>query len=213
VGDERGDVGQLGLFGAQELAARGDVEKQVAHGDGGAGQADAFADGQDAPAGDLHARAGGLFRRAGLDDHAGDAGDGRQGLAAEPQRGDGFQLLDARDLRGGVPLQRKQRIVTQHTAAVVGDADQAPAAAFGFHADVVSAGVERVLEQLLHHGSRTFDHLSGGDLVGDLVAENVDAAHAEKGGRRERARLSILGVLRAQSMTMPRSSNSVPSRC
>ena len=40
-----------------------------------------------------------------------------------------------------------------------------------------SAGVERILQQLLDHRSRPVDDLSGSDLVRYLVGKNVDAAH------------------------------------
>ena len=36
------------------------------------------------------------------------------------------------------------------------------------------AGVDRVLDQLLHHARRTFHHLAGGDAVDDLFGELAD---------------------------------------
>ena len=74
-------------------------------------------------------------------------------------------------------LEGEQRIVAHHAATVVHDADELAAAAFDLDADAGGAGVERVLEQLLDHGRGTVDHFAGGDLVGDLVGEYVDAAH------------------------------------
>ena len=57
------------------------------------------------------------------------------------------------------------------------DADQPPPAGFHFDAQVRRAGVERVLQQLLDHRSRPLHHFAGGDLIGDLVGKNADAAH------------------------------------
>ena len=41
------------------------------------------------------------------------------------------------------------------------------------------ARVERVLDQLLHHGGRALDHFPRRDLVGDGVRQNGDAGHGE----------------------------------
>jgi hypothetical protein len=76
-----------------------------------------------------------------------------------------------------VTLEGEQRVIAHHAAAVVHDADELAAAAFDLDADTGGAGIERVFEQLLDHGRRTVHHFAGGDLVGDLVSEYVDAAH------------------------------------
>ena len=74
-------------------------------------------------------------------------------------------------------LKREQRVVAGHAPAIVGDADQASAAGLNLDADAGGAGIERVLQQLLDDGGGAVDDLAGGDLVGDLVGENVNAAH------------------------------------
>src|ERR1019366_1616009 len=104
-------------------------------------------------------------------------GNGRQGFAAEPQGGNRKQILDVAQLAGGVALEGQQRIVAQHAAAIVDDADQPAAAGFHFHAHFHRAGVEGVFEQLLDHRGGTLHHFSGGDFVGDLVGKDADAAH------------------------------------
>ncbi len=74
-------------------------------------------------------------------------------------------------------LEGQKSIVAIHAVAVVGDANQLPAAGFNIHPNAIRAGIERILEQLLHHRRRAVDDLAGGDLVGDLIGENTDAAH------------------------------------
>ncbi len=74
-------------------------------------------------------------------------------------------------------LEGQQRVVAIHAAAVVADADQLPAAGLDFHANAGGAGVERVLEQFLHHRSRPVHHFARGDLVGHLVRKNSNAPH------------------------------------
>src|SRR5580704_12350817 len=60
---------------------------------------------------------------------------------------------------------RKLEVGPAHALAVVGDADQAAAAAVGEHVDAARAGIERVLDQFLDHARRTLDHLAGGDAI------------------------------------------------
>ena len=74
-------------------------------------------------------------------------------------------------------LKGQQGIVAHHAAAVVGDANELAPPALDRDHDAARAGVERILQQLLHHRCRPIDDLAGGDLVGHLVGEYVDAAH------------------------------------
>src|ERR1700736_1335636 len=62
-------------------------------------------------------------------------------------------------------VDREFEIGAAHALAVVGDADQAAAAAIGEHVDAGRAGIERVLDQFLDHARRTLDHLAGGDAI------------------------------------------------
>ena len=71
-------------------------------------------------------------------------------------------------------LDREREVGARHAAAVVGDADQAAAAAVGHDLDPRRAGVERVLDQFLDHARRPLDHLAGGDAVDDGLAELAD---------------------------------------
>ena len=71
-------------------------------------------------------------------------------------------------------LDREREVVARHAGAVVGDADQPPAAAVGHDLDARRAGVERVLDQFLDHARRPLDHLAGGDAVDDAFGELAD---------------------------------------
>ena len=77
-------------------------------------------------------------------------------------------------------LEGQQRIVAIHAVAVVGDANQLASARFNFDADAIGAGVERVLQQLFDDGGGPIHHLAGGNLIGDLVGKNADAAHGKR---------------------------------
>ena len=64
-------------------------------------------------------------------------------------------------------LEGQQRIVVRHAMAVVDDANHALAAGFDFDANGFRAGVQRILEQLLHDGRGALDDFAGRDAVGD----------------------------------------------
>ncbi len=73
-----------------------------------------------------------------------------------------------------MPLDGERQIGGTHAAAVVGDADQREPAGRRHHLDVGGAGIERVLDQLLHHAGRPLDHLAGGDAVDGLRSQLAD---------------------------------------
>ena len=79
------------------------------------------------------------------------------------------------DFRGGVALDGEREILGAHAAAVVDDADEPPPALLDGDVDARRAGVERVLDELLHGGGRTLDHLAGGDAVDEKGIETADA--------------------------------------
>ena len=77
-----------------------------------------------------------------------------------------------------MPLEGQQRVVAAHAMPVVDDADELAATGFNLHADAGGAGVKGVLQQFLDDRCGTLDHFAGGDLVGDLVGKNSNAAHS-----------------------------------
>ncbi len=179
VRDQRGDVRDFGLLGAQEFLARRNVVEQVAHGDdGAAGERGVFA-AQDLAAREFDCGADGFFARARFEQQPRYRRDGRQRFAAESQRGDGEQIFHVGKFAGGVALEGQQRVVAHHAHAVVGQANQAAAAGFDIQTKFGGPGVERVFEQFFDDAGGALDHFSGSDFIGDVVGENADAAHSE----------------------------------
>ena len=177
VGDEGGDVGEFGLIGAEELLAGGDVEEEIANGDDGAIGKAGFVAANHLAAVNFNDTAGGFFRRVGLEREAGDAGDGGQRFAAETERGDGEEVFDARQFRGGVALEGEHGVIAQHAAAVIGDTEQAAAAGLGFDGDGGGTGVERIFEEFLDDGGGPLDDFAGGNLIRNGVREDANSAH------------------------------------
>ena len=68
-------------------------------------------------------------------------------------------------------------VIGIHAVAVVGDGDQALSGAFNFHCNSFCVRIESVFHQLLHHRCRTFNDLSRGNLVADMIRQDFDDAH------------------------------------
>ena len=99
--------------------------------------------------------------------------DRRQSLTAEAERTDRDEIVVG-ELRGGVTLDRKRKIGARHAVAIVGDANEPPAAAVGEHIDAAGAGIERVLDEFLDHARRPLDHLARGDAVDNGLGQLAD---------------------------------------
>src|SRR5690606_22403375 len=75
---------------------------------------------------------------------------------------------------GSVTLDGERKILARHAGAVVTDADEAPAARLDHDLDGRGAGIERVLDELLHGCRRPLYHLAGGNAVDQ---DRVETAH------------------------------------
>ena len=225
LGDEPRDLGGLGAVRLQELAARGHVVEEVGDLDDGAFRRAGLARGVDHAAGHPHLDPARGAAGAGAQQQARHRGDARQGLAAEPQRGDGREVLDPPDLAGGVPLEGEPRLVGGHPLAVVLHPHETLAAQLDGDRDPRRPGVERVLDQLLDHRRGALDHLAGGDLVRQLGRQPHDARRAVfldlvgRGRRRgvgghgvfNRAPIKDCRILPCSS-TRPERTSTLPSR-
>ncbi len=196
VGDEGGDVGELRLLGFEEFAPGRSVEEEVTDGDGGADGDASGVGAEDVAAGDLDEGArvfqrsaagvgwsgsGQIFEGCGgssLERDSSDGGDGGEGLAAEAESRDGEEVIGGAELGGGVSLKGEEGVIANHADAIIGDADKLAAASLNVDTDSGGLGVEGVLKELLDDGGWTFDDLASGDLVGYLIGEDMNAAHA-----------------------------------
>src|SRR5439155_203735 len=88
--------------------------------------------------------------------------DGGQRLAAEPERRHADQVRGLANLARGMTRQRELRIGAAHARAVVADSNQALPTILDVDADRAGAGIECVLDQLLHHRPGPLDHLARG---------------------------------------------------
>ena len=183
------DVAGLGVFRAEEFAAGGEVVEEGADFDLGAGGVAAIADVVDFAGVDGDLRAGEGAVLACGEAEAGDAGDAGEGLAAKAERGDGGEVEAGAYFAGGVALEAEEGVVAVHACAVVCDADHRASAGADHHLDFACLGVEGVLDELFYHGGGALDDFSGGDLAGDVLWKEGDAAHGDRPRARRRCRL------------------------
>jgi hypothetical protein len=95
---------------------------------------------------------------------------------AETNGRDRLQLVQRRDLAGGMALERQRQLGGRDAAAVVLDDDAAHAAGHQLDEDIPGAGIQRVVHQLAHDRGRALDDLAGGDLADQLVGQFADRA-------------------------------------
>ncbi len=168
-----GDGAGLGLVALEEGEPRRRRREEIAHLDAGAGRL--------RPGPHLALAAGiDLQHVAGLgacgprgDGEQRHRGDGGQRLATEAERTDAGEIA-VRKFGGGVALHRQFEVGGIHAGAVVDNADQSASASLDGHLDAPRAGVERVLDQLLHRRGRPLHHLAGGDAVDQHAVEPAD---------------------------------------
>jgi hypothetical protein len=174
-----GDMARLGARLLQELEPRRRREEQLAHFHpcalrmrGGPRLALGAAVDLETPGGIGAGRPRG-------DGEAADRGNRGQRLAAKTQRADVGQVVVGQ-LGGAVALDRKTKLVGRHADPVVDHGDERAATLLQGHRDTPRAGIERVLDQLLHGARRTLDHLACGDAVDERrgqATQGADGAH------------------------------------
>ena len=173
------DVAALGVFRAQEFSARRQIVKKRTHFHLRAGRFAAFAHDVDLAAVYHDLGAGDGIRFARRQAKTRNAGDARQRFAAKSERADGFEIGSRADFARGVPFEREQRIVAIHAGAVIDHANERNSAAPNQDVDLARAGVDAVLDQLLHDGSGPLHHFAGRHLAGDGFGQQSNTAHGD----------------------------------
>ena len=184
--DEPLHLCELGPLGAQELAARGYVEEELAHLDRRALGVRRWRGTREHSVRGCYGVAGLRASRTGDESDTRHRGDRGQRFAAEPERAHRLQVLDARKLARRVMRKRELELIARDPGAVVAHAAKRDASGLDFDLDAARVGIQAVLDQLLHHRRRPFDDLAGRDLVNELFGQDPDGhASGPRGGGRE----------------------------
>ncbi len=177
VRHERSDVPQFRGLGFKKIAPRRHAVEKIGHADRGSRRKPFRLDAHQLAAGKLDARSLLFLRRARLQQQARYRRDRRQRFPAKPERCNREQIVGRAQFRRSVPLERQQRIVLRHAAAVIDHANHPLAAGFHLNANRLRTRVERVLEQFLDHGRRPLDYLARGDLVRNVLRKYAYSCH------------------------------------
>ena len=172
-----GAMGVFGVFGFQEFAPRGRVEKKFAHFHRGAfGVRRRIDRAQNAIFGTDFVCVRQIGGAAGQRQarYGGDAG---QPFAAKAHAADVFQIVQLFDFAGGVARECQGKVVGVDAAAVVGHADELDAAARQFHADMRRPRVQAVFHDFFECGGGAFHHFAGGDLIDEMVGQGMNTVH------------------------------------
>ena len=116
--------------------------------------------------------------------HHGDRRDRGQGLSAEAQGADRFQLLGRGKLARRVPLDGKEEILSIHPLPVVRDPNEGPPPCFQLRCYCLGTGVEAVFGQFLENRSRALDDFSRSDPVRQDLRKDDDFPHRAPRKRR-----------------------------
>ncbi len=90
-----------------------------------------------------------------------------QRLATKPQAGNTLEIFKIADFAGCVATHCQRHVVFVDTVAIVAKPNKLDAARLHIQFNFRGTGVQTVFQQLFHHRGGAFDHLAGGDLVGE----------------------------------------------
>src|SRR5262245_54678710 len=171
------DVAAFGILRTKKFPARGQIVKKRAHFDLRAWGFTAIPHNVDFAAIDDNFRPGycACFTRSEAESRH--TGDTWQRLSAKPHRSNRLKIGSRTNLAGGMPLQRKQRVIAVHATTVIDHANERNSTATNNNIDVASASVETVFNQFLYDRRRTFHNLAGRHLAGHGLRKQSDPAH------------------------------------
>ena len=66
-------------------------------------------------------------------------------------------------------LERKERVVARHAAAVVRHAQESAPARFDINLDAPRARINRILHQFFRHRRGALHHFARGDLIDEMI--------------------------------------------
>ncbi len=114
----------------------------------------------------------GIFCSFGLQFYLGYGGDGSQGFPAEAHGAYAEQVVDLVDFGSGMAFKAHTGIRFTHAFAIV-DAPGSGAlpASWISRLDLCGAGVYSIFQQFLHRAGRALDHLTGSDLVRNIIGQ------------------------------------------
>src|SRR4029077_12017956 len=135
VGDQRGYVGKFRGLGAKKFTACWSIEEQVGNRDGSSARKGCVFDAMNFATCYFDASTGSIISIGSFQMDAGDRGNGWQRFTAEAECCDREQFVRGTQFGSSVALKGQKRIISIHSVAVVGDANELSATRFDLKAD------------------------------------------------------------------------------
>ena len=120
-----------------------------------------------------------LTLHAGQKVHLADRCGRGKGLAAEAEGPDRLEILLPAQLGGRMAEEGRLRVLPDHAAAVVGDAQEGHAAVLDLDGDHPRTGVNGIFNELLGHGGRALHDLAGGNQIRHMGIELNDLCQGD----------------------------------
>ncbi len=171
------DVPAFGVLRAKKFPAGGQIVKKRTHFDLRSRCFAAVAHDVDLTAVHDDLRAGNSVRFARRQSKARNTRDARQSFSAKSKCADRVKIGCRTNLARGMTLERKERVIAIHSAAVVDHPDERNSTAANQDIDLARARVDAVLDEFFHHGSGALHHFAGRDLAGNDLRQQSNAAH------------------------------------
>ena len=163
------------LLGTQKAPPCRGIEKQVAHGDGGATGMPRRRDRRrHVSTFDLDLPAFGFPFHVTGQGQSRDRADRRQRFTTKAQRANGFQIIQPANLAGSVTRQRQRQVIAFNAMTIVTHLEQLHAALLHIHIHGLRPRIEGVFQQFLEDRGGSLDHLTGSNLVGQAGIEQLD---------------------------------------
>src|SRR6266849_8150784 len=103
--------------------------------------------------------------------------DARQSFSAKSKCGNRMKICRRTNLARGMTLERKERVIAIHAAAVIDHADERNSTASNQDVNLTRAGVDAIFDEFFHHGSGPLHYFAGRDLAGNDFRQQSNAAH------------------------------------
>jgi hypothetical protein len=97
-----------------------------------------------------------------------------ESFAAKSESADRGKIFERAYLRRRVTLEREDRVLANHSAAVIRNTHQPSAAELDVDLDTRRSGIDRILDELFYNRSGPLDDFAGGNLVSEVVGEYPD---------------------------------------
>ena len=185
------DMLEFGCRPLEKIPPSRNVEKQVSNGDRSSGGRRNRLNGFQITSVDDHFRSMVIVLSTRREGNLSNRCDRGQRFPPKSERKNRLEILEGTDFTGCVPLERDHSILLPHPTSIIAHLDQIAARSFDENGNVLSAGIKRVLHQLLDGRRRALDYFPCCDLVRQVIRHHLNDAILFSGNFRQSSTLLL----------------------